>query len=96
MELVGSERVMPGKGFPEGVDRTGSDIAEHDSDRAKRKLRKRTLRGMAGSMMRVGHLVIGRNGLGGWSNVCHEYRSGDLAGDRSGCNRLAYLKARGL
>ena len=43
VELVRGERVMPGEGFAEGVDRRGADVAEDDSDRADRQLGQRSL-----------------------------------------------------
>ena len=44
VELVGVERVMPGKGFAEGLDRRRADIAENDPDGADCKLVQRAVR----------------------------------------------------
>ena len=39
----GVERVVPGEGLAEGVDRRGADVAEDDADRADRQLGERAL-----------------------------------------------------
>ena len=38
MRMVEAQLVVPGKGFSERVERAGTDIAEHDADRADRQL----------------------------------------------------------
>ena len=43
VELVGAERVVPGEGLAEGVDRRRADIAEDDADRADGQLVERAL-----------------------------------------------------
>ena len=40
----GDQRVMAREGLAERVDRRGTDIAEHDADRADRELVQRALR----------------------------------------------------
>ena len=44
VERVGGQRMMAGEGLAERVDRRGADVAEHDADRAERKLEQRPLR----------------------------------------------------
>ena len=59
----GTQLVMAGEGFAEGVDRAGADIAEDDADRADRQLGERALRLMALAGWSAGS-------LGGWRYRC--------------------------
>ena len=47
MQWIGCNRVMPGKGFAECVNRAGTNIAEDNANGTYRELRRRTLRCMA-------------------------------------------------
>ncbi len=59
IDLDARRPVVRGKGFAEGVDRAGADIAEHHADRADCHLGKAVL-AMAMSMVGLGRRMIAR------------------------------------